>query len=242
MIQILIPSFILGLFLQGCSEPTSNPEKSKTKPENSGNDGPTPAPLVTITPPPASSSPPNQGLFSYFRDLISPKPKAPQPSAAPSEICPQGEKLPIDQPSFKKGNPSGQDVAKLREYLQTTGGAVSLDDRILITKLRGIFDAPETELSHLQNIAGLMKDPKNAGRRFIIMAFTATDGGTVTNRALSWKRAQVFEMLLVSLGVDQARLESFGLGGACNVKPETGTAAEISAAKDTNRRVEIYVR
>jgi len=100
-----------------------------------------------------------------------------------------------------------------------------------ITFANGSADMTPQGRAEAAQFAKAMAMPQLAGRRFAVEGHTNSIGTPENNRALSERRAAAVSSYLVSLGVDQSRIETHGYGFD---RPLPGRPT-VSAA---NRRVQ----
>ncbi|MBI4410937.1 MAG: OmpA family protein [Deltaproteobacteria bacterium] len=134
--------------------------------------------------------------------------------------------------NFVVGKPSASQMDSLRK--QITGSTLT-DDQVK-AMFAGIMQPDSIEA--LLKTAKTVKDGTLKGRAFELTGHASTDGSASSNLTLSQRRAEAVFFFFWATGIDKNLMKHSGKGETETLVAETGTSAEIQAAREKNRRVE----
>jgi outer membrane protein OmpA-like peptidoglycan-associated protein len=158
-----------------------------------------------------------------------------QTPTVPTQVEPRPETVPLALPngrhvSVQRGSPAYQMASFL-------GGSAATPERFTLSPMNFDFGSTTLTPGSLQTVddvaAILLAYPTSTIR---IESYTDNVGATESNLALSLSRSEAVKSLLVSKGVDAARMSTAGLGAE---NPIASNATEEGRAQ--NRRTDIVV-
>jgi len=138
------------------------------------------------------------------------------------------------------GDADGDGVADTQDRCPNTpnGAEVDINGCWILRNIN--FDSGKSEVKnqyfyYLDGIAGILH--ANPGLNVDIIGHTDSDGNDAENQTLSQNRALAVKGYLIQQGVDQNRLNAFGMGESQPIADNSS-----AAGKAMNRRIEMKVR
>jgi outer membrane protein OmpA-like peptidoglycan-associated protein len=183
--------------------------------------GSTPSLAVDVTE--ASPVEPAFALVPVETSPATPPPAAPLPAAAPVEVSPEVEAVPLE--------PEDEQTVPLAAPARTV---TDLLERAKEIKFEGATSKiAEASMPFLEELAAaLVKEP---GVRLEILSHTADSGDAKKDMTLSRRRAEAVKYLLVGKGVSTDQVVATGRGSEDPIAPNI-----TSSGRMRNERVELH--